>query len=93
MKRRIAKKIIKTSETYWYYCTYCDTRKKWKYYPYWADKWDYYNFANKYLVSLLDWKVDERLYIALHLLPQYIKEIKNAINTEQNYEHIEINEE
>lgn len=84
MKRRIAKKIIKTSETYWYYCTYCDTRKKYKYYPYWTYKWEYYAFANKYLVSVLDWKVDERLNIALRLLSQYVKEIKNAINTEQN---------
>lgn len=75
MKKRIAKKIINASEDYWYYCKYCNTRKKYKSNPYWTDKWDYYAFRSKYLALTIHWKVDERLDMALRRLPHYAKEI------------------
>lgn len=84
MKIRIAKKIIKTSEVYWFYCQYCDTCKKYKSHPYWTDKWDYYAFGNKYLTSTIHWRVDERLGMSLRRLPQYTKEIINAVIAVQN---------
>lgn len=83
MKIRIAKKIIKASEDYWYYCKYCNTRKKYKPNPYWTDKWDYYGFRSKYLASTIHWKVDERLNIARQRLPQYIQKITIAVMEDQ----------
>lgn len=87
MKKRIAKKIIKASVVYWYYCKYCSTHKKYKSHPYWTNKWDYHAFGSKYLALTVHWKVDERLNMSLRRLPQYTKEVINAIDTEQNGEY------
>lgn len=83
MKSRLAKKIIKASGVYWYYCRYCDTRKKYKYHPYWTSHWNHYGYQNKYFISRAYWKIDERLKTALRRLPQYAKGILSAMNAKQ----------
>lgn len=44
MKSRLAKKIIKASVSYCFYCRHCDTHSRFKYHPYWTSHWYHYGF-------------------------------------------------
>lgn len=78
MKARLAKKIIKASATYGFYCRNCDTRKKYKYHPYWTSHWNRYGSQMKYVPTGV-WRLDQRLNAALRRLPQYTQKVSCAV--------------
>lgn len=79
MKARLAKKIIKASGTYCYYCRNCDTHSRFKYHPYWTSRWNYYGSRMRYVPSVA-WKLDRRLNAALRRLPQYTQKVSSAVD-------------
>lgn len=78
MKARLAKKIIKASGTYCFYCRNCDTHSRYKYHPYWTSHWNYYGSRMGGVPSAV-WKLDQRLNAALRRLPQYTQKLSSAI--------------
>lgn len=78
MKARLAKKIIKASGAYCFYCRNCDTHSRYKYHPYWTSHWDYC-VSLKGKVPSAVWKLDQRLNAALRRLPQYTHKLSSAI--------------
>lgn len=82
MKSRLAKKIIKASNVYCFYCRDCDTRKKYKYHPYWTSHWDCYGSQMKYVPTGV-WRLDQRLNAALRRLPQYAKMLSVRVKAKQ----------
>lgn len=82
MKARLAKKIIKASVSYCFYCRHCDTHSRFKYHPYWTSHWYHYGFLTGDVPSTT-WKLDQRLNAALRRLPQYTSSIWSAVRTKQ----------
>lgn len=82
MKARLAKKIIKASNVYCFYCRDCDTRKKYKYHPYWTSHWNCYGSQMKYVLTGV-WRLDQRLDAALRRLPQYAKMLSVRVKAKQ----------
>lgn len=78
MKARLAKKIIKASGTYCFYCRNCDTHSRYKYHPYWTSHWNRYSSWMRD-VSPVARKLDQRLNAALRRLPQYTHKLSSAI--------------
>lgn len=78
MKARLAKKIIKASGTYGFYCRNCDTHSRYKYHPYWTSHWNHYGSRMGDVPSAV-WKLDQRLNAALRRLPQYTQKLSSAI--------------
>lgn len=78
MKARLAKKIIKASATYGFYCRMCDTHSRFKYHPYWTSHWNYYGSQMGGAPSAT-WKLDQRLNAALRRLPQYTQKLSSAV--------------
>lgn len=78
MKARLAKKIIKASGTYCFYCRNCDTHSRYKYHPYWTSHWNHYG-SRMGDVPLAVWKLDKRLNAALRRLPQYTQKLSSAV--------------
>lgn len=78
MKARLAKKIIKASGAYCFYCRNCDTHSRYKYHPYWTSHWDYCG-SLKGKVPSVAWKLDQRLNAALRRLPQYTQKLSSAV--------------
>ena len=78
MKARLAKKIIKASGTYCFYCRNCDTHSGYKYHPYWTSHWNYYGSRMGGVPSAV-WKLDQRLNAALRRLPQYTQKLSSAV--------------
>lgn len=78
MKARLAKKIIKASGTYCFYCRNCDTHSRYKYHPYWTSHWNRYGCRMGDVPSAT-WKLDQRLNAALRRLPQYTQKLSSAI--------------
>ena len=78
MKARLAKKIIKASATYCFYCRNCDTHSRFKYHPYWTSHWNPYGSQMKYVPTGV-WKLDQRLKAALRRLPQYTQKLSCAV--------------
>lgn len=78
MKARLAKKIIKASATYCFYCRNCDTHSRFKYHPYWTSHWNHYG-SRMGDVPSATWKLDQRLNAALRRLPQYTSSIWSAV--------------
>ncbi len=78
MKARLAKKIIKASATYCFYCRNCDTRSRYKYHPYWTSHWNRYGSQMKYVPTGI-WRLDQRLNAALRRLPQYTQKLSSAV--------------
>lgn len=78
MKARLAKKIIKASSTYCFYCRNCDTHSRYKYHPYWTSHWNYYGSQMGGAPSAT-WKLDQRLNAALRRLPQYTQKLSSAV--------------
>ena len=82
MRARLAKKIIKASATYCFYCRNCDTHSRYKYHPYWTSHWNRYGSQMKYVPTGV-WRLDQRLNAALRRLPQYTSSILSAVRTKQ----------
>ena len=80
MKARLAKKIIKASGTYCFYCRNCDTHSRYKYHPYWTNHWNYYG-SRMGGVPSATWKLDQRLNAALRRLPQYTQKLSSAVRS------------
>lgn len=78
MKSRLAKKIIKASATYCFYCRNCDTYSRFKYHPYWTSHWNRYGSQMKYVPTGV-WRLDQRLNAALRRLPQYTQKVSCAV--------------
>lgn len=78
MKARLAKKIIKASGTYCFYCRNCDTHSRYKYHPYWTSHWNRYGCRMGDVPSAT-WKLDQRLNAALRRLPQYTQKLSSAV--------------
>ena len=78
MKARLAKKIIKASATYCFYCRNCDTYSRFKYHPYWTSHWNRYGSQMKYVPTGV-WMLDQRLNAALRRLPQYTQKLSSAV--------------
>ena len=78
MKARLAKKIIKASGTYCFYCRNCDTHSRYKYHPYWTSHWNHYGSQMGGAPSAT-WKLDQRLNAALRRLPQYTQKLSSAV--------------
>lgn len=78
MKARLAKKIIKASATYCFYCRNCDTYSRFKYHPYWTSHWNRYGSQMKYVPTGV-WMLDQRLNAALRRLPQYTQKVSCAV--------------
>ena len=78
MKARLAKKIIKASATYGFYCRMCDTHSRFKHHPYWTSHWNYYGSQMGGAPSAT-WKLDQRLNAALRRLPQYTQKLSSAV--------------
>lgn len=78
MKARLAKKIIKASATYCFYCRNCDTYSRFKYHPYWTSHWNRYGSQMKYVPTGV-WRLDQRLNAALRRLPQYTQKVSCAV--------------
>ncbi len=78
MKARLAKKIIKASATYCFYCRNCDTHSRYKYHPYWTSHWNHYGSQMSGAPSAT-WKLDQRLNAALRRLPQYTQKLSSAV--------------
>lgn len=78
MKSRLAKKIIKASATYCFYCRNCDTHSRFKYHPYWTSHWNRYGSQMKYVPTGV-WRLDQRLNAALRRLPQYTQKVSSAV--------------
>lgn len=78
MKARLAKKIIKASGTYGFYCRNCDTHSRYKYHPYWTIHWNRYGCRMGDVPSAT-WKLDQRLNAALRRLPQYTQKLSSAV--------------
>ena len=78
MKARLAKKIIKASGTYCFYCRNCDTHSRYKYHPYWTIHWNRYGCRMGDVPSAT-WKLDQRLNAALRRLPQYTQKLSSAV--------------
>lgn len=78
MKARLAKKIIKASATYGFYCRMCYTHSRFKYHPYWTSHWNYYGSQMGGAPSAT-WKLDQRLNAALRRLPQYTQKLSSAV--------------
>lgn len=78
MKARLAKKIIKASANYCFYCRICDTHSRYKFHPYWTSHWDYYG-SRMGGVPSATWKLDQRLNAALRRLPQYTQKLSSAV--------------
>lgn len=78
MKARLAKKIIKASGTYGFYCRNCDTHSRYKYHPYWTSHWNHYGSRMGDVPSAV-WKLDQRLNAALRRLPQYTQKLSSAV--------------
>lgn len=82
MKARLAKKIIKASATYCFYCRNCDTHSRYKYHPYWTSHWNRYGSQMKYVPTGV-WRLDQRLNAALRRLPQYTQKVSCAVEAKQ----------
>ena len=82
MKSRLAKKIIKASATYCFYCRNCDTHSRFKYHPYWTSHWNRYGSQMKYVPTGV-WRLDQRLNAALRRLPQYTQKLLCAVRAKQ----------
>ena len=82
MKARLAKKIIKASDTYSFYCRNCDTHSRFKYHPYWTSHWNHYG-SRMGDVPSATWKLDQRLNVALRRLPQYTQKLLCAVRAKQ----------
>lgn len=82
MKSRLAKKIIKASATYCFYCRNCDTHSRFKYHPYWTSHWNRYGSQMKYVPTGV-WRLDQRLNAALRRLPQYTQKLSCAVWAKQ----------
>ncbi len=78
MKARLAKKIIKASATYCFYCRNCDTHSRFKYHPYWTSHWNH-NGSQMGDVPSATWTFDQRLNAALRRLPQYTQKLSSAV--------------
>lgn len=78
MKARLAKKIIKASDTYCFYCRNCDTHCRYKYHPYWTSHWNHYGSRMGDVPSAV-WRLDQRLNAALRRLPQYTQKLSSAV--------------
>ena len=78
MKARLAKKIIKASATYCFYCRNCDTHSRFKYHPYWTIHWNH-NGSRMGDVPSATWTFDQRLNAALRRLPQYTQKLSSAV--------------
>lgn len=78
MKARLAKKIIKSSGTYCFYCRICDTHSRFKYHPYWTSHWNH-NGSQMGDVPSATWTFDQRLNAALRRLPQYTQKLSSAV--------------
>lgn len=78
MKARLAKKIIKSSGAYCFYCRNCDTHSRFKYYPYWSSRWNHNGFQMGDVPSAT-WTFDQRLNAALRRLPQYTQKLSSAV--------------
>ncbi len=78
MKARLAKKIIKASATYCFYCRNCDTHSRFKYHPYWTSHWNH-NGSQLCGVPSATWTFDQRLNAALRRLPQYTQKLSSAV--------------
>lgn len=78
MKARLAKKIIKASATYGFYCRECDTHSRFKYHPYWTSHWNH-NGSQLCGVPSAIWTFDQRLNAALRRLPQYAQKLSSAV--------------
>lgn len=78
MKARLAKKIIKASATYCFYCRNCDTHSRFKYHPYWTSHWNH-NGSRMGDVPSATWTFDQRLNAALRRLPQYTQKLSSAV--------------
>lgn len=78
MKARLAKKIIKASATYCFYCRNCDTHSRFKYHPYWTSRWNHYA-SQMGDVPSATWKLDQRFNAALRRLPQYTQKLSSAV--------------
>lgn len=79
MKARLAKKIIKASATYGFYCRECDTHSRFKYHPYWTSHWNHYG-PQMGDVPSATWKLDQRLNAALRRLPQYTQKVLSTVD-------------
>lgn len=82
MKSRLAKKIIKESATYCFYCRNCDTHSRYKYHPYWTSHWNRYGSQMKYVTTGV-WRLEQRLNAALRRLPQYTQKVSCAVRAKQ----------
>lgn len=82
MKARLAKKIIKASATYSFYCRNCDTHSRYKSNPYWTSHWNRYGSQMKYVPTGV-WRLDQRLNAALRRLPQYTQKVSCAVEAKQ----------
>lgn len=82
MKSRLAKKIIKASATYCFYCRNCDTYSRFKYHPYWTSHWNRYGSQMKYVPTGV-WRLDQRLNAALRRLPQYTQALLDAVEAKR----------
>ena len=78
MKARLAKKIIKASDAYNFYCRECNPHSRFKYHPYWTNQWFYRTTLKRYPTTIVK-SFDQRLDFALHRLPTYMLKLLNAI--------------
>lgn len=79
MRARLAKKIIKASDVYWYYRIFCGTCENYKPNPYWEKHWTRYNLGKRYALSVGLVPIDERLDAALRRLPRYVQKLSSTI--------------
>lgn len=82
MKARLAKKIIKASGTYCFYCRNCDTHSRYKYHPYWTSHWNYRAYMTRYPTTIVK-SYDQRLDLAIRRLPQYTRNVLSAVKVIQ----------